>query len=193
MRAADGACVGELEDALGARVERSMNRMAEPRSLAAGGVDRARHVVGDLRRRLTGEHPRLRLLEQQRARLGGAEDDGAAAEDACRDGALQRSRIGVERHARGDVGRHHPVLGDRDQQEIEEVALVVGGLLPGEQQMEVLREAEPAHQVAAEIAAPHLDPVGVGLADVADRVSGLPDLHATRWYPASLHRHGMEA
>ena len=36
---------------------------------------------------------------------------------------------------------------------------------------------EPAHQVAAEVAPPHLDPVGVGLADVADGVAGLTDLH----------------
>ena len=44
----------------------------------------------------------------------------------------------------------------------------VGRLLPGQQQVEVLGEAEPAHQVAAQVAAAHLDPVGVGLADVAD-------------------------
>ena len=75
-----------------------------------------------------GDDLRLRLLEQPRARLGRAEDDRAAAEDPRRDGALQRSGVGGERHARGDVGRHHPVLGDRDQEQIEEEALLVGRL-----------------------------------------------------------------
>ena len=60
-----------------------------------------------------------------------------------------------------------PVLGDRDEQEVEEVALILGRLAPGEQQVEVLGEAQPAHQVAAEVAPPHLDPVGIGLTDVA--------------------------
>ena len=46
--------------------------------------------------------------------------------------------IGGERHPRGDVRGHHPVLGDRDQQQIEEVALVLGRLAAGQQQMEVL-------------------------------------------------------
>ena len=58
-------------------------------------------------------------------------------------------------------------------------ALLLGRLLAGEQQVEVLREAQPAHQVAGEVAAADLDPVGVGLADVADGVSGLTD-HAAR-------------
>ena len=56
------------------------------------------------------------------------------------------------------------MLGDRDEQQVEEEALVVGRLAPGEQQVEVLREAHPAHQVAAEVSPPHLDPVGIGLA-----------------------------
>ena len=63
---------------------------------------------------------------------------GPAAEDPGRDRALQRSRVGRERHPRRDVGRHHPVLGDRDEQQVEEEALVVGRLAAGEQQVEVL-------------------------------------------------------
>ena len=60
--------------------------------------------------------------------------------------------------------------------------------------MEVLGEAQPAHQVAAEVAPPHLDPVGIGLADVADGVAGLTDLHAARFgrgprRPASRRRY----
>ena len=71
------------------------------------------------------------------------------------------------------------MLGDRDQQQIEEEALVLGRLAAREQQVEVLGEAQPAHQVAAEVAPAHLDPIGIGLADVADRGPGLTDLHAT--------------
>ena len=73
-------------------------------------------------------HPLLRRVEQAGARLGRAEDDRAAAEDPGRDGALQRSGVGGERHPGGDVGRHHPVLGDRDEQQVEEVALLLGRL-----------------------------------------------------------------
>ena len=55
------------------------------------------------------------------------------------------------------------------EEQIEEVALVLGRLVAGQQQVEVLGEAQPAHQVAGEVASPHFDPVGIRLADVADR------------------------
>jgi len=97
--------------------------------------------------------------EQRGARLGRAQDDGAAAEEAGGDGRLQGARVGVERHPGGDVGGHHPVLGDRHQQEVEEVALVVGRLLARQQQVEVGGERQPAHQVAAEIAAAQILPL----------------------------------
>ena len=149
VRPAHAAGVGELEDPLGARVERPVDRMAEARHPAAGRVDRARRSRAATAAGVAaGRHLLLRLLEQPRARLGRAEDDRAAAEDPRRDGALQRSGVGRERHARGDVGGHHPVLGDRDEQQVEEEALVLGRLAPGEQQVEVLGEAQPAHQVA---------------------------------------------
>ena len=78
-----------------------------------------------------------------------------------------------------DVRRHHPVLGDRDEQDVEEVALVVRRLPAREEQVEVLGEAEPSHQVARQVPAANLHPVGVGLGDPADGGSGAPDLHAT--------------
>jgi hypothetical protein len=83
---------------------------------------------------------------------------------------LQRSGVGSKRHARSDVRGHHPVLGDRDEQQVEKEALVVGRFAAGEQQVEVLGEAQPAHEVAGEVSSPHLDPIGIGLADVADRI-----------------------
>jgi len=72
------------------------------------------------------------------------------------------------------------VLGDRDQEQVEEVPLVLGRLGTGQEQVEVLREAEPSHHVAAEIAPADLDAIGIGLADVARRSAGLADLHQLR-------------
>ena len=74
--------------------------------------------------------------------------------------------------------RHQPVLGDRDEQQVEEEALVVGRLAAGEQQVEVLGEAQPPHQIAGEVAAAHLDAVGLGTADSRDGFARLADLHA---------------
>jgi len=175
---AHAADVCELENPLGARVERPVDRMAEARHLAALGPDCLRDLVGDGCGVTAGGHLFLRLLEQPRALLGGAEDDGPGAEDPRRDGPLQRPGVGGKRHARSDVGRHHPVLGDCHEQQVEEEALVIGRLAAGEQEVEVLGEAQPAHQVAAEIPSPHFDPVGIGLADVADRPASLTDLHS---------------
>ena len=109
--------------------------------------------------------------EQPRALLGRAEDDGAAAEDSRRHGAVQRARIRGQRHPRGHVRRHQPVLRDRDEQQVEEEPLLLGRLAAREEQVEVLGEAQPAHQVAGQVAAAHLDAVGVGLRDAADRLS----------------------
>ena len=168
MRATHAAGIGELENAFRARVERPVDRVAEPRRLAARSVDRARELLGDLGGRAAGDHLLLRFLEQPCAQLGGAEDHRAGTQDPGRQGTLQGSRVGCKRHPRGDAGRHHAVLGDADEQQIEEEALVLGRLVAGEQQVEVLGEAQPAHQVAAEIASPHFDPVRIGLGDVAD-------------------------
>ena len=148
--------------------------MPEARDLSPGRVN----LLDDLARLATG---RTRLLEQPRARLGRAEDDRAGAEDPRRDGTLQRSGIGGERHPRRDVGRHQPVLGDADQEQVEEEALLLGRLVAGEQQVEVLGEAQPAHQVAAEVASPHLDPVRIGLADVRDEGGRVRHRQAQRY------------
>ena len=130
----------------------------KPGTLAAGGADRARDL-GDGRRRCSSSRAHSSAVPRI---------TGPAPRMPGRDGALQRARVGGQRHPRGDVGRHHPVLGDRDQQQVEEVALVVGRLVAGEQQVEVLGEGQRAHQVAGEVTAADLDPVGVGLADVGD-------------------------
>ena len=180
VRAADPALVGELEDPLCARVERPVQGVAEARHLVAGRADGRGHVARDGGGLGAGSDLCLRLFEQPRARLRRSEDHRARSQDARRDRALERAGIGGQGHPRGDVRRHHPVLRDRDQQHVEEEALVIGRLAAGEQQVEVLGEAEPAHQVAGEVAPAHLDPVGIGLADAADGGAGLADLHAAR-------------
>src|SRR5262245_17099176 len=166
VHAADAVLVGELEDPLGARVDRRVHRVAEAGHLLARVVDLAR----DLDRVAA-----VVLRQQSRALLGGAEDDRPAAEDPRGDCALQRVGVGGERHPRGDVRRHQPVLGDRHEQQVEEVALLVGRLLAREKQVKVLGEAQPAHEVAGQVAAAHLDPGGVGLAD--------PSRHARVFLP----------
>ena len=70
------------------------------------------------------------------------------------------------------------MLGDGDQQQVEEVALVLGGPLAGEQEVEVLGEGHRPIR-SCEIVATDLDPVGIGLADAADGGSGLTDRHGT--------------
>src|SRR5262249_11763032 len=151
-----------------ARVGRLVHRVAEAGDLRACGEQ--------LSGRLLGAVPGLaELLEQVRALLGGAEHDRSGAEDARGDRALQRARVGRERHPGGDARRHHPVLGDRDQQQVEEEALLRRRLLAGQQEMDVLREGQAAHQVACQVAATHLDTVRVGPRDPRDRVG-----HATR-------------
>ena len=181
------AGVGELEDPLGARVDRPVHRVAEPGQPARRRRGWRAAIV--VRRPSAARRPAAtsawRLLEQPRARLRGAEDHRPAAEDPGRDGALQRARVGGQRHPRGDVRRHHPVLGDRDQQQVEEEALLLGRLVAGQQQVEVLGEAQPAHQVAAQVAPAHLDPVGVRLADVGDGGPRATDLHSRRRPPLS--------
>ena len=137
--------------------------MAETGKAAARGVDRASLVQRDRRELLPGLDPCCGCGQEARARLGGAEDDRAGAEDPGRDRSLEGVRIGEERHPGSDVRRHHPVLGDRDEQRVEEEALLLGRLLAGEQEIEVLAEADPAHQVAAEIPPTDFDAIGIGL------------------------------
>ena len=165
-RARDAALFGELEDPLRTRVDRLVHRVAEARHLLAGCVDTPRR----LDRLLIG-------LEQARTLGRRADDNRPDAQDPRSDRSLERFRVGRERHPRRDIGRHHPVLRECDQHEIQEEALLLGRLAAREQEVEVLGEGQPAHQVAGEVAPAHLDPVRVGLADVSDGFPGLADLH----------------
>src|SRR5581483_4173184 len=89
---------------------------------------------------------------------------------------------GGEGDAGGDVARHQPVLRDRQQEGVEQVALLGRRLASGQEQVEVLGEREAPHEVAGEIASAHLDPVRVGTGDPRHRVAGRADLHAANTY-----------
>ena len=177
MLPAHATLVRELEDALGARVEGAMHGVAEAWRLVTGVVDGPGEPVCDDGGVATGSDNCGGFLQQQRAQVGSAEHHRAASENPRCHGSLQRAWIRGQRHPRRDVRRHHPVLGDRDEEEVEEVDLLLGRLLPGEQQVEVGGERNVAHQLARQVATPHLDPVGVRLTDVADGVARLTDLH----------------
>jgi len=168
---ADAALVGELENSLGPRVDGRVHWVAEAGHSFAGSV----HFACNLER----VAPEIRL-EQPRTFLGRAEDDRAAAEDPRRDRALQRVGVGGERHPRRDVRGHQAVLGDRDEQQFEEEALFLARLLAGQQEVEVLREREPAHDVAGEVAPTYLDAIGICVAD--------PGLHARIFLPCIRSR-----
>ena len=160
VRPAHAALVGELEDPLGARVERLVHRVPEARHLVA------RRGSRDLAHDLDRVPPRPAASSSSRAHSSevpsttGPQPRIPAATAPCSDPGSAASVI----RAATFVGII-PCSAIDDQQQVEEVALLLGRLLAGQQQVEVLREAEPAHQVAGQVATAHLDAVRVGLAD----------------------------
>src|SRR3954449_2536757 len=136
MRTADSARVGELENALRPRVERFVDWMPEPGRTVTCCVNRPGELVHDVVGIAACRHPRLGLLEEARALVCCPEDHRTAAEDPGSHGPLQGSWIGCEGHPRRNVGRHHPVLCDRYEQQVEEVELLLGRLAAREQQVE---------------------------------------------------------
>ena len=139
--------------------------MTEARNALSGRVQ----LSHDLER-----FPRASVLEQPCALLRRPEHDRPRPEDPGRYRAVERSGIGGERHPRGHVRRHHPVLRDRHEQQVEKEALLLRRLVAGEQQVEELREAQAAHEVAGQVAPAHVDAVGVGLTDRGSSRSGRP-------------------
>jgi hypothetical protein len=178
VRPTHAALVGQFEDALGPWVDRAVNRVPEARNLCALVLDGRRQLPRDCGWLAPCFDLPLRLDQKASTFLRGSQNHRARAENPRRDCTLQRARVGGERHPGGDVGRHHSVLGDRNEQEVEEVALFLGRLSAGDEQVKILREGQAAHQVAREVPTAHLDSVGVGLAHVRDGLPGLADLHA---------------
>ena len=112
--------------------------------------------------------------------------DGAAAEDAGGERALERLRVGVVGHARGDRGGREAMLGDGDEEQVEKEALLVGRLLAGHQEEEELGEGHPPHQVARQVAAADQDAVRIRGAERRFRLSRLADQHEDSSIAASI-------
>ena len=87
-------------------------------------------------------------VKEAARRLGAAEHDAAAAEQAGRDRALEglgRRRIGDPRR---DHARHQAMLGDRGQHRVGEEALGLARRLAGDEQPEIGGEVGLADQLA---------------------------------------------
>ena len=131
MRAAHAARVGELEDPLGARVERPVHRMAEARAALPPAAWIAARSLGDGGRVVAGATRACASLEQARAlarRCRGSPGPQPRIPAATAPCSEPGSAASVIRAA--TLRRHHPVLGDRDEQQVEEEALLVGRLAP---------------------------------------------------------------
>ena len=79
----DAVGVGELQDALGPRVDRAVDGVAEARRLAAGGANGPRDLASGVRRRRALATRACASLEHPGALLGGAQDHRARSR-GCR-------------------------------------------------------------------------------------------------------------
>ena len=121
---------------------------------------------------------RQRVVDDLAAEVGRAENHRAAAEHAGRDRALERGGIGGVGHPRRlDRGRQ-AVLGDRDQAEVEEEALLFARRAAGRGDEEEFGEGRPAHEVAGEVAPAYADALGRRRGDGGPRGPRLADQHA---------------
>ena len=78
------------------------------------------------------------------------------------------------------------MLGNGDQQKVEEIALVFVGFAAREEQMKIIGETEASHQVAAKVAPVDLDAIRIGLADMALGSTCFTDLHSSPTYPGNV-------
>ena len=127
--------------------------------------------------RAAGVDARQHVLDQLAAKIGRAQDHRAAAEHAGGDRALKRGGIGVVGHARRLDRRRQPMLGERDQAQIEKEALLLGRRAAGREQKDIFGEGRAAHEVAGEIASAHRDPIARRRGDRGPGGSRLADQH----------------
>jgi len=69
------------------------------------------------------------------------------------------------------------MLCDRNEQKVQEIALVLGGLTSSQQQVEVFCKTKAPHDIATKIATADFDTVCLGRANSRDRHTGLTDMH----------------
>jgi len=115
-----------------------------------------------------------------------------SAEHAGCDRALKRGGIGVVGHARRLGGRRQPMLGKRNQAEIEKEALRLSRRPAGREQEGIFGEGQSAHEVVDEVASAHRHPVarrrgdrGPGGSRLADQHRALPASQTPRFPPAA--------
>ena len=176
--ARDAQCLGGRDEDVGARVAGAVLGMAEPRHLAPRRLQSLEALPAGAfeilpRRAARREH----LDEIPPGDLRAAGDDAAHAEEAGRHGALPGLGSRRERHARRLHARDEAVLGDRDEAGVGHPALGLGGVLAGDEQPEVVGEADLADEVRAEVVAADGDRLRVRRGDGRERLILLADPH----------------
>ena len=192
-RPATRALARERDHSLGARIDRLVQRMA----VAGDRLASLAVLARDSERRLVDRADQLgarqNVVDELAAEIGRAQDHRAAAEHAGGDCALKRGGIGGVGHARRLDRRRQPMLGDRDEAQIEKEALLLGRRAAGREEVEEFGESGPAHQIAGEVASAHADPIGRSGGDRSLRGSGLADQHARLLLRARPYRFSRQA
>ena len=101
-RARATTLISEFENALGARVKRTVHGMAKARGPAARALNVEGHLLCNRLNVTAGKHLGLRFGQQLGTKFSGTQDHRAATQQSGSKGALQRAGIGGERHARGN-------------------------------------------------------------------------------------------
>src|SRR5215211_696502 len=155
VHARQAGLVGDLVDPRGTGVLDLVHRMAKPRN-PRSGVDRPRdpalHVVTD-------------LVEEADRVLHDTQKHGSRTQKAGRHRPLKRLRRTGMGESRGQDGRGEPVIGQRDEDGVEETRLLGGGQTPLHHQEGELGKGDLAHEVPGQVPAHDGDAVGVGCPD----------------------------
>ncbi len=180
-RAAHPALVGELEDALGARVDRPVHGMSEAGQALARLPDGRRHRRGDS----AGSSPaatRARAVSSRSAhasavpRMTGPAPQIPAATAPCSEFGSAASVIRAATFV-GIIPCSAIATSSRSRKKRWSSV----GSRPVSSRWKYSVKLRLPHQLAAEVAAAHLNPVGVGLADVGDGAPA-PRRHRGRRY-----------
>ena len=180
---ADAALVGQLEDPLGAGVERAVDRVAEAGQLAAGGADLARDLARDGRGLGAGLDPLARRTSSRAhssavPRMTGPQPRIPAATAPWSDPGSAASVIRAATFV-GIIPCSAIATSSRSRKKRWSS---VGSSPVSSRWKYSVNDRRPIRS-PREVAPADLDAVGLGLADVADGRAGLADL---RHGPATL-------
>ena len=176
VRAAQALLLGDPDEHGGPGVLDLVHRVAETRDVPAGLARAAYGVEGD---RVPAGVVGGRLVDVVEGRvqvgaavLGDAEEARPAAQQAGGERALQRVGRGEVREAGGDRGRREAVVGQRDQDGLEDADLLRRRTTHRHQPEGQLAEADLAHQVGGQVLAEQPDLVGGGGAERGRELQG---------------------